>query len=529
MTATNSVGPGPGSRPATATPNAVPDQVTGLAATPGDTTVALTWQPAVDSGSPVTGYQVEVSPPPPGGQTINVGVTTSHTFTGLTNGTQYTFAVLARNDAPGSAPWSLGVTAIPFGKPQTMAAPTATGAAVPDPTATRAITVSWSPVDGTGANGRPITQYTVYEYQAGSSGGPFGGTAVSTQVVTGATSDSASFTVNNDSSWYEYAITATNQAGASAQSPTSSPAIQAAAPPDAPTGVTAKATGQSDTIQFTFTAAAANSKQVSSIEYGINGATESGTITGTFAAGSSYTETLTNASNSAIVNGSAVTVYVAECNDANLCSSWAGPSGQVVPYQPIANPAVNATANGQTISYTWSAQSDGLTETLNVCIAGSCTNYTVPATGGYSGSSSATYGYSQKETITAHLTDTAGQSSATETDSAETAAAPPANQTVTVSQGNYETGSASAGGACAGNSTCYDFYVKVANFNAGATLTYDCIDGSDDWWTATKSWSGGTVTANNAFYTQCLHYPDGSTVTIRVTDGTHTASGTFKT
>ena len=75
-------------------------------------------------------------------------------------------------------------------------------------------------------------------------------------------------------------------------------------------------------------------------------------------------------------------------------------------------------------SYTWSAQSDGLTETLKVCIAGACTDHTVPATGGYSGSSSGTYSYGQKETITAQLTDTAGQSSGTATASATTAPPP---------------------------------------------------------------------------------------------------------
>jgi large repetitive protein len=536
VTATNSVGQGHDSGTATATPNAVPDQVTGLAATPGDGTVALTWQPAADEGTPVTAYEVEVSPPPSGGQQITpVGVTTSHTFTGLTDGTQYTFTVLARN-ALGSSPWSLGVAAIPFGKPLTMSAPTATGAAVPDPTATRAITVSWTPVDGTAANGRPITQYTVYEYQATSSGGPFGGTAVSKQVVAGATSGSASFTVNNDSSWYEYTVTATNQAGESTQSPMSSPAIQAAAPPDPPTGVTAKATGQSDTIQFTFTAAAANSKQISSIEYGINGATESGTMTGTFAAGTSYTETLTNASNGAIVNGSAVTIYVAECNDAGLCSTWAGPSSQVVPYEPIVTPAVNATANGTTIAYTWSAQSDGLTETLNVCIAGSCTNYTVPATGGYSGSSSATYGNSQTETITGHLTDTAGQSSGTASKSATTAAAPPANPSVNVAKGNNE--QVSDGTAtCVDTSECFNFYVTVANFPANADVNYECSDSGGQFWptsgTIDKNWSGGVITTNGSggasFYTQCVHAPDGETVTIGVTVGGKSASGSYNT
>ena len=536
VTATNSVGPGQDSRTTTATPNAVPDQVTGLSATPGDGTVALTWQPAVDAGTPVTGYEVEVSPPPSGGQQItDVGVTTSHTFTGLTDGTEYTFTVLARNNAPGNAPWSLGVTATPFGKPLTMPAPTATGAAVPDPTATRAITVSWTPVSGTAANGAPVTQYTVYEYQAASSGGPFSGSAVSTQVVTGATSDSASFTVNNDSSWYEYTVTATNQAGESTPSPLSTPAIQAAAPPDAPTGVTAKATGQSDTIQFTFTAGAANSKQLTSIEYGINGATESGTITGTFAAGSSYTETLTNADNSAIVNGTAVTIYVAECNDASLCSPWAGPSGQVVPYEPIGNPTVNASSSGTTINYSWSAPSDGLTETLSICIAGSCTNYTVPATGGYSGSSSPTYGYSQKETITGHLTDTAGQSSATESASATTEAAP-ANPTVNVARGNPE--KVSIGSApCTTTTECTNFLVTVANFPYNTDVYYECSDGSAQFWptsgTTDQGWNNDVIVTDGSggtsFYTQCVQAPNTGTVTINVTAGGKSASGSYNT
>ena len=531
VTATNSVGTGDESRTTTAIPNAVPDQVTGLATAPGDGTVALTWHPATDAGTAVTGYQVEVSPPPSGGQRITpVGVTTAHTFTGLSNGTQYTFTVLASNSL-GSAPWSLGVTATPFGKPLTMTAPTATGAAVPDPTATRAITVSWAPVDGTGANGRPVTQYTVYEFEAGSSGGPFGGTAVSTQVVTGATSDSASFTVNNDSSWYEYAVTATNQAGESAQSPPSSPAIQAAAPPDPPTGVTAKATGQSNTIQFTFTAGAANSKQVSSIEYGINGAAESGTISGPFAAGSSYPETLTNASNSAIVNGSPVTIYVAECNDANLCSSWAGPSGQVVPYEPIGTPAVTATASDTTVNYTWSAPSDGLTETLNICITGSsCTNTTVPATGGYSGgSASDTYGYSAQVTIKATLTDTAGQSSSA--GASTTTVAAPANPSVKI---NGENGSTTSGSASCAGKTCYFFSVTATDFPDNTGLTYTCSDADTGlYWGPTSTVEGGSSTINGSgtatFTTECIHANDGETVTIAVTAGGKSASDSYTT
>jgi hypothetical protein len=528
VTATNSAGTSGHGAQVTGEPNAVPDQVTGLTATPGDGTVALTWQPALGNGTPVTGYEVEVSPPPAGQEQITpVGAATSHQFTGLTNGTTYTFTVMAVN-AAGDSPWSLGVTTVPFGKPLTTAAPTAVGAAVPDPSATLAITVSWPSVTGTAANGSPVTGYTVYEYEADSSSGSFGGTAAATQVLS-ADTDSISFTVTNNGSWYEFAVIATNAAGASAQSPLSAPAIQAAAPPDAPAGVTAKATGTANTITFSFTPGAANATDVSSIEYGINGATETGTVTGPFTAGTSYTETLTNATSSAIADGTPVAVYVAECNDASMCSSFSGPSAQVTPYQPIVTPTVSATASGTTINYAWSAQSDGLTETLAICIAGSCNNYTVPATGGYSGSSAATYGYSATETVTGHLTDTAGQSSGTASASATTESQPVQPAAVTVTKGNNETGSESAGGACAGNSSCYDFYVQVANFTSGATLTYSCIDGGDDWWTASKSWSNSPVTANSAFYTQCLHAPDGSTVEISVTDGAHTASGSFKT
>ena len=138
--------------------------------------------------------------------------------------------------------------------------------------------------------------------------------------------------MTNDSSWYEYTVTATNLAGASAQSPQSTPAVQAAAPPDAPTNVTATATGQSNTISVSFTVPAANAKQIKDVEYGINASSETGTINGPFTTGATATFTLTSALSSQIANGKAVTVYLAACNDAGLCSAWAGPTAQVTPY-----------------------------------------------------------------------------------------------------------------------------------------------------------------------------------------------------
>lgn len=525
VSATNSAGTGPSSAQVTAEPNAVPGQVAGLVATPGDTTVTLAWQPPADDGTPVTSYSVEVSPPPGGGQQITTvgGTTTTQAFTGLTNGTTYTFTVMATN-AAGNSPWSLGVTTVPYGVPLQPPPPIATSAAVPDPSATLGVTVTPQPAAGNADNGSPIISYTVQEFMESFPGGPYAAMIASETVPAGS---SATFTVYNNGDSYRYADMATNLAGQSARSMDSTPAIRAVAPPDAPTGVTAKATGQSNTIQFTFTPGAANALQVSSIEYGINGATESGTITGPFTAGTSYTETLTNAQSAAIGNGTPVTIYVAECNDASLCSSFSGPSAQVTPYAPIANPTVGATASGTTINYSWSAPSDGLAETLQVCIAGACTNYPVPATGGYSGSSSASYGNGQTETITGHLTDTAGQSSATASASATTVAVPPA--TVSVSEGSSTT---NGSGTCAGI-TCYYFNVTAANFPAGTTLSYTCADNGGVYWGPTTQTKTGSTTTNGAgtanFETYCLHANDGETVIIAVSGGGKSASGGYKT
>jgi large repetitive protein len=526
VTATNSVGQGKQSGTTTGQPNAVPDQVTGLATAVGDGQVTLTWQPAQVDGTPVTGYQVEISPPPGGQQQIQpVGVTTSHAFTGLVNGTTYTFNVMAVN-AEGNGPWSLGVTAVPYGKPLTMAAPAATGAPVPDPATTRAIQVSWAAVQGTAANGRPVTSYTVDEYSSSSSGGPW--TQVSTSTVDGSTT-TASFTVTNDSSWYEYTVSATNLAGASAQSPQSSPAVQAAAPPSAPANLTATATGQANTISVSFTVPAANAKQISDVEYGVNASSETGTINGPFTSGGTATFTLTSALSSQIANGKAVTVYLAACNDAGLCSSWAGPTTQVTPYQPITAPTVTAAANGTSLAYAWSAASDGLAETLNVCINGGCTNYSVPATGGYSGSSSVNAGYGVKGTITAYLTDTKGQrapASGTVSASATTVAP---NPTVSVAKGSITQAQT---GSCVSLNTCYNFIVTVTNFPANTKLSYSCVDSSGTFSSSSSALSGSNTTNSSgaaSWGTECVHAPDGETVTINVSGGGKSGSGSYKT
>ena len=467
VTAHNSVGDGAPSGHTEAMPNQVPDQVAGLKTSPGDTQIGLSWQPAVVDGSPVTKYLAEISPAPQAGPSIRIlgGSAISTTFTGLADGATYTFRVDAIN-IRGAGPWSSGVTDIPFGKPVTMPAPTASAAAVPDPQATRAVTVSWPPAN---ANGRPITGYTVREYQSPTAAGQ--GALASTDPVPAGTAEQ-SFNVANNGNWYTYTVTATNQAGESAESPQSA-AVQGAAPPDAPANLSAadhdsgSAAGYDGAIHVDFTVPQPNSAQLSSLEYGLDEPALSGQWGSPPAPGSSADESITG-----LTNGTSYVVYVRACNDAGLCGPWAGPSNQVDPYGPPGQPTVSAVASGTSINYSWGGGGGNGRDvsSYHVCFdGGSCID-----TG--AGTTSKSYGYSQTHTITAYAVDTAGQQSATASASATTAAAP---MTVQVSQGPPR----SVPG-CQGTPPCYDVDITVSNAAPNTVLNYYCRDNGGQFWPA---------------------------------------------
>lgn len=191
---------------------------------------------------------------------------------------------------------------------------------------------------------------------------------------------------------------------------------------------------------------------------------------------------------------------------------------------------MTAAASGTSIAYTWKATSDGLAETLNVCINSGCTNYSVPATGGYSGSSTVNAGYSTKGTITAYLTDTKGQRApASGTVSASATTAAPPNPTVSVAKGAITQAQT---GSCVSLSDCYDFDVTVTNFPANTKLSYSCIDSSGTFSSTSTPRSGSNVTNGSggaSWTTECVHAPDGETVTITVTGGGKSGSGSYKT
>ena len=91
------------------TPRA-PAAPTGVSATAGDAIAAVTWTAPTDTGTvAISGYTVTSSP---GNISVNAAASAkSATVTGLTNGTKYTFVVLAKNSV-GSSPASVASNAV---------------------------------------------------------------------------------------------------------------------------------------------------------------------------------------------------------------------------------------------------------------------------------------------------------------------------------------------------------------------------------------------------------------------------------
>ena len=118
VVATNQVGTGLPSTEVTAVPRTVPGPPTEVAATPGNGIVTVSWSaPEDDGGSAVTGYTVTASSPGGGVGSCSTTGATSCVVSGLANGTEYTFTVVATNDAGSSVSSQPSGPVTPLGAP----------------------------------------------------------------------------------------------------------------------------------------------------------------------------------------------------------------------------------------------------------------------------------------------------------------------------------------------------------------------------------------------------------------------------
>ena len=125
-----------------------PAASTGVTAVPGNQSATVSWTAAVNNGALVTAYVVTAFP---GGMTCTTATTTC-VVSGLTNGTAYTFTVVARN-AVGTGPASYASAPV---TPKVAAAPVPINVVVKRGSGT--ITVTWAAGI---ANGATVTGYVV--------------------------------------------------------------------------------------------------------------------------------------------------------------------------------------------------------------------------------------------------------------------------------------------------------------------------------------------------------------------------------
>ena len=329
---------------ASATPNPVPSQTTGLTvSTNGQSNqLVLTWTAPSGNGSAVSDYIIEYSTD--GGTTWltyadGTSSATTATLTGLTNGASYTFRVSAVNGigAGSASTATTSVTAIAL-----------PGAIASAPTATASpgqIVLSWSAPSSNG--GSAITDYLI-QYSTN------GGTSWQTWAHTASTATTATLTGLTAGSSYTFKISATNALGNGTASTASTAAIaQAATAPSAVAQPTATLGANPGEVVLSWSAPAANGSAIT--DYVVQYSTDGGNTWITFNDG---TSTATSATITGLTLGTNYQFKVTAVN--SIGSSTASTSSSSTPV--IAVPSTLASAPSVTstpgqVVLTWSAPS----------------------------------------------------------------------------------------------------------------------------------------------------------------------------
>jgi hypothetical protein len=255
----------------------------------GDAHVALSWTASAPNGEPVTGYTVVSSPE---GRQCTTGTVTACTVAGLSNGTAYTFTVVAHNAVGAGAPSPATAAVVPAKLPSATGTPLAVRGDA-------SVQVSWPAAD---AGGEPVTRYTVTSSPLGRTCSTDGATSCT---VTG---------LSNGSS-YTFTVRATNAVG---DGPVSAPsaAVVPAAVPSVPTGVRATPDNASAHVSWNATASGGSALRGYLVESSPGGL-------------SCRTTTATVCTVSGLTNGTSYTFTVTASNDVGDARSAASPA--VVP------------------------------------------------------------------------------------------------------------------------------------------------------------------------------------------------------
>ena len=350
--AINAAGTGAASNEDDATTAAAtaPGAPTDLSATAdGQTTIDLSWTaPTNTGGVDITGYRIEVSPNGTSNWTNQVANTgdanTSYSHTGLTAGTTRHYRVSAINTV-GTGTASNVATA-------TTATPTVTAPGAPTGLTATAdgqttIDLEWTAPTNTG--GAPITGYQI-EFSTNS------GSSFSNLVAnTGSAATTYSHTGLTAGTRRDYRVSAINSAGSGSASTAANATTATATAPDAPTGLSATADGQT-TIDLEWTAPT-NTGGSAITGYNIEISTDGGTTFSDLVPNTSSTST--TYAHTGLTGGTTRHYRVRAINTvdvgppSNVANATTAASTSTAPGAPT---SLSATADGPTnIDLSWTA------------------------------------------------------------------------------------------------------------------------------------------------------------------------------
>lgn len=464
--ALNEVGWGEPSDPSLeARPDQKPEPPTNvvLAFSPDRTDGRLTasWDPAVTEGSPISGYEVQISPAPPAGDPQSqLGVVTEHEWTGLENGTTYRVRVRAINAAPDPSEWS--VDSNPESPARAPAPPEITSVQrVADPLG-ELIEVSWNaPTDD---GGDALSGYTL---EASRGAGEF---VATTTLRLEAGLRSQVVDVDDVRNPYRFRIRAHNKAAPADDLDAANPsepsdAVQASGNPADIGQVVARdnqgTTGLDRRATITFARPDDRGDALTRYE-----------VRWTGGGSRSFTTNLTDPNPTfavtGLVNGQSYDFNVTACNR-NGCGQNPSPSSNTAtPYGPVGTPSVRvsgvSSSGSPTITFSWSPPATNGRAIARVEIS---VNGGPWANAPLSGSHTTGSGYNQLNSIRVRAIDSAGQIGTPGSAEGRTRQPPPPPPQVIASWGSQANVAGCGGG-------CRRMVATVSGFPANRSFPVAC-------------------------------------------------------